>query len=98
MDWEAVGAVGDLVAALAVVASLVYLALQIRHNTDQLEQQNRHHELTSLVAIESCFTHFPTLIGQSEQVASLWHRAVDDFDGLEPREKTQAEYLIREFF
>jgi hypothetical protein len=30
MNWEAVGAVGEFLGALAVVASLVYLAMQVR--------------------------------------------------------------------
>jgi hypothetical protein len=37
MNWEAIGAIGDAVGGLAVVASLVYLALQIRHNTRSVE-------------------------------------------------------------
>ena len=33
MNWEAIGAVGEIVGALAVVATLGYLAVQIRQNT-----------------------------------------------------------------
>ena len=33
MNWEAVGAVGEIVGAAAVVLSIVYLAIQIRANT-----------------------------------------------------------------
>lgn len=33
MNWEAVGAMGEIVGALAVFATLVYLAIQIRQNT-----------------------------------------------------------------
>ena len=33
MNWEAIGAVGELVGAIAVVATLAYLAMQIRQNT-----------------------------------------------------------------
>jgi hypothetical protein len=33
MDWEAVGAIGEIVGALGVVATLGYLAVQTRHNT-----------------------------------------------------------------
>lgn len=32
MNWEALGAIGDLVGAAAVVATLLYLAVQIRQN------------------------------------------------------------------
>ena len=33
MNWEAIGAIGETVGAVAVVITLVYLAAQIRHNT-----------------------------------------------------------------
>ncbi len=33
MNWEAIGAVGEIAGAAAVFASLVYLSLQIRQNT-----------------------------------------------------------------
>ncbi len=33
MNWDAMGAIGELVGGVAVIASLVYLAVQIRNNT-----------------------------------------------------------------
>jgi hypothetical protein len=33
MNWDAIGAIGELTGALAVVVSVIYLALQIRNNT-----------------------------------------------------------------
>ena len=33
MNWEAIGAIGEIVGAIAVVATLGYLATQIRQNT-----------------------------------------------------------------
>lgn len=34
MNWEAIGAIGDIVGAVAVVISLVYVAVQVRQNTN----------------------------------------------------------------
>ena len=34
MNWEAIGAIGDLVGAAAVVATLLYLVKQIKQNTE----------------------------------------------------------------
>ncbi len=34
MNWEAIGAMGDLVGGIAVIATLIYLSLQIRQNTN----------------------------------------------------------------
>ena len=33
MDWQAVGAISELIGAVAVVVTLIYLAVQIRQNT-----------------------------------------------------------------
>jgi len=38
LNWDAVGAIGEIIGAAGVVATLVYLAYQIRQNTSQLEQ------------------------------------------------------------
>jgi len=37
MNWDALGAVGEVVGALAVVLTLGYLAVQIRHSTKSAE-------------------------------------------------------------
>ena len=44
-DW---GALGEIIGALAVVASLVYLAVQIRQNSRQLAHSARAHEISTL--------------------------------------------------
>ena len=36
MDWDAIGALGELIGAVAVVATLVYLSSQLRQNTKAL--------------------------------------------------------------
>ena len=40
MNWEAISAVGELIGALAVLVTLIYLATQLRQNTDQAKQAN----------------------------------------------------------
>ncbi|MBM89205.1 MAG: hypothetical protein CMQ41_12590 [Gammaproteobacteria bacterium] len=41
MNWEAIGAVGEIVGALAVVITLVYLASQVRHAKETAADTNR---------------------------------------------------------
>ncbi len=41
MNWDAVGAVAELAGAGGVILSLVYLAVQIRQNTKQMERTER---------------------------------------------------------
>ena len=39
MNWDAIGAVGEVVGALAVLVTLAYLALQMRQNTKAMNLQ-----------------------------------------------------------
>jgi hypothetical protein len=38
VDWTAIGAIGEVLGAVAVVLSLVYVAAQVRHNTTALSR------------------------------------------------------------
>ena len=40
MNWEAVGAIAELLGAIAVFLTLAYLALQVRQNANALRHQN----------------------------------------------------------
>ena len=39
MNWDAIGAIGEVLGALVVVVTLVYLAVQIRQNTAQQKRE-----------------------------------------------------------
>ena len=41
MNWEAIGALGEIVGALAVVLTLAYLAIQVRHAKEEAADTNR---------------------------------------------------------
>ena len=38
MNWDAIGAIGELVGGVAVIATLVYLAIQVKHSKALLER------------------------------------------------------------
>ena len=38
MNWDAIGAIAELMAATGALAALVYLALQLKHNTEALRK------------------------------------------------------------
>ena len=44
MNWEAIGAIGEIVSALAVAFTLIYLAIQIRQGRKTTRSQNIHAE------------------------------------------------------
>jgi len=41
MNWDAIGAIGEIAGAVAVVVSLIYLATQIRHSTRESQAASR---------------------------------------------------------
>jgi len=86
MNWDAIGAVGEVVGALAVVVSLIYLAGQIRHN-NHLAQNN---SLQSVLASEM---NFASIIMDN---ALLWDRLIagESFSDREERRKATILYNL----
>jgi len=41
MNWEAIGAIGEILGALAVFVTLIYLAVQIKQNTRSIDTGHR---------------------------------------------------------
>jgi hypothetical protein len=41
MNWDAIGAIAELLGAIGVIASLVYLATQIRQSREQMERNTQ---------------------------------------------------------
>jgi hypothetical protein len=50
MNWDAIGAIAELLGAIGVIASLVYLATQIQHGREQMGQTSRQLAASSIAA------------------------------------------------
>jgi hypothetical protein len=88
MNWEAIGAIGEVVGALAVIATLLYLAVQIRQNTKAIRS-------TTLTAITE-HKHFE--LRWSSDIATAWRKSLTDPGSLTPDESWQvAEWLTSSF-
>ena len=87
MTIQDLGSIGELVAAIATIATLVYLAIQIRANTTalRLESRGRLHA--------GGMTH-ASVIGGSPQAADVFTRGLGDYHGLAPAEATQFQFLF----
>jgi hypothetical protein len=84
MDWDAIGAVGEILGAFAVVGSLVYLGSQIR-------VQNREARVASVhEASEAYRTSIAVL--QDPEMADLHIRALSNFDDFTPAERLR--YIV----
>jgi hypothetical protein len=79
MNWDAIGAIGEITGAFAVVVSLVYLATQIR-------TQNREARAASVhQVIEGYRTSIAVL--HEPEMADVWVLAMGDFDSLTPAQR-----------
>jgi len=86
MNWEALGAIGEIVGALAVVATLIYLAVQIRVANKQAELESLRHTWDSL-------NQFCDALTTSKETASIVNRGRVSLEHLDADEALMFEHL-----
>jgi len=90
MNWDAIGAIGEIVGAVAVVASLVYLATQIRN-------QNRESRLAAMHEISSGFRETTSKILNGD-LSRIFVKAIESFESLTDEERLRLLVLITAIF
>ncbi len=86
MNWEAIGAVGELLGAIVVFASVAYLALQIRHTGKISEDQSSR----------GMYDSWNVALGElaKPQNAAIIVQGLESFHRLEPANKLQFDSLM----
>ncbi|MGI9328939.1 MAG: hypothetical protein ACR2PZ_27225 [Pseudomonadales bacterium] len=79
MNWDAIGAIGEVVGAAAVVITLIYLTAQVRQN-------NRNLEESTSSAINQSLADLNSRISSDEQFAELFLRGRENIATLTPVE------------
>ena len=87
MNWEAIGAVGETVGALAVLVTLVYLAMQIRQNTKSVQA-------AAVDSANSQVSRIREVIFANADVASLYRRGNADPASLSEDDTIRYRLLI----
>ena len=88
MNWDAIGALGELAGATAVVLSLVYVAVQIRDNT-RSQQAATYHAMTSAK------NQVNLQISTSDYAPHILLKGSRDYRGLEVEERHRFNLLMR---
>jgi hypothetical protein len=88
VNWEAIGAIGELVGAGGVIVTLVYLAYQIRQNTAQLEHSTRTAKAAAVNASNVTLRENRQSIFESTEMAEIFLRGNN-----EPSELTEVQLL-----
>ncbi|MGR9091032.1 MAG: hypothetical protein ACU85U_10690 [Gammaproteobacteria bacterium] len=79
MNWDAIGAIGEIVGAFAVVVSLVFVGIPVRQNTMATERAN---------ARQTASDHERSLENfLDEKIADIVLRGLQDLSGLTPVER-----------
>jgi hypothetical protein len=101
MNWEAIGAVAELLAAIGVIVSLVYLASQIRHSREQMRQNTRAVEAQvswahwdSTYKVYHARAQDPDLIALLQKVRSWDREQIDTLREQAGDEWLRALYLV----
>lgn len=69
MNWDALGAIGELIGAMAVVVTLLYVGRQIH-------QANAQSQATARYSFIEAYGHMNTTIAGSKKVASIFRRGL----------------------
>ena len=76
MSLEDLGNIAELVAAIAVLVSLIYLALQIRQNTEQIKQSILSVRASAFDTSLSSSAGFIVNIAQDPDLADIYRRGL----------------------
>ena len=87
MNWDALGAIAELIGAIAVVATLIYLAAQIRQNT--LSNRN-----AALQTVSSQYADWLSTIIENEAVARIYRAGLEDFNQLTQEDRIRFGMLL----
>ncbi|MEQ8693953.1 MAG: hypothetical protein RIC85_01320 [Gammaproteobacteria bacterium] len=95
MNWDAIGAIAELIGAIAVVATLAYLSVQIRQSAKSLDRQEEIARAQILQTRADSVTQMAMLICANPESVELFAR-LRHTEGLEP-ESLSAEDHTRAY-
>jgi hypothetical protein len=90
MNWETIGSISELVGAIAVLATLIYLARQIRQNAQSINRQTEIARAQILQSRADSVTQMAMLDSSSPESAELFSRLLNT-KGIGPKELTPEE-------
>ena len=96
MNWEALGAIAELLAAVGAIVAIIYLALQLRHNTEALDRTERSaRAATSFQGAHSWAEINLSIMGHPNIAKAVADLSGDSLPSLTEEEQAQLGYLAR---
>jgi hypothetical protein len=94
MSWQDLGSIGEMISAIAVVVSLIYLAFQIRQNTNQIDQNTEAARASAFDSTVTQTMHARNIIIENEDVARIFHEGSIDPDSLSEQERLRYRLIV----
>ena len=91
MNWDAIAAISEFVAAIAVVISLIYLAVQVRSGSKTFKTSLRDSTLISLMEWNY------SMLAEKD-LAWIFQQGARDFDSLDEKDRARATHVFYSFF
>ena len=91
MNWDAISAVGEIIGAVAVVISLVYLAVQIRQNSKIVAAN-------TFQSISATASDLAMRLAESPELSELMLAGFGDPKTLTPKQSMQMQLFLRASF
>ena len=99
MSLDDLGNLGEFIASIAVIISLIYLAVQLRRNTQQLASSEKSLQRNESTTAHEQWSAFRHLMINNTAAAEVWLRGQKDLDSLSELEYLQFTNLaIDQFF
>jgi hypothetical protein len=76
MNWDAVAAIAEALAVLGVIASLVYVALQVKQNSKLIDQSILATRSAMVHEINVSFARFYELLAQDSELSDIYQRGI----------------------
>ena len=94
MTWDAIGAIGEIIAALGVVVSLFYVASQVRANTRQSKLTSSAVMVSNSQAMKDAHNQVRLLIADNPDLARIWLKGQEAPDSLSDEERFRFRLLM----
>lgn len=98
MNWEAIGALAEAIGVIAIFVSLVYVAVQIRQNTQQVSRSIEADRLAAFERNVASGNHFRELLILHPDLLQLLFKGYTSYKKLEAPEQARFGLLLRNMF
>ena len=87
MNWTVIASIAEVISAVGVIISLLYLAVQVKHSTLQARYAGAHE-------INATTNSLMMLLASDRNVAELWSKGLSDFELLDVVDRVRFSCLM----